>query len=266
MTNRPTEQELNAYIDGELSPEDVARIARAIARDAAVAARVATLTRLKSTMSGLADQPHGAISLPRPRWSVGLVALAASFGLLIAVSATLLSGITPINNPDPAWFDEARSEHKGWAVDPADPNAREVEANLFLTSIERIALPVQTPDLTSAKLRLTYLQFYEATRTAAPAMHLGYTGRRGCKVTLWVTSAPETLGRNLTEIRLDKIRGFRWRVGETAYAMFATGMEEHRFTVIAKKVFDSTREHRGFDDGTRMALKNASTGVPPCQA
>jgi hypothetical protein len=43
-------------------------------------------------------------------------------------------------------------------------------------------------------------------------------------------------------------------------------MAERRFTVIANKVYEATREQRGFDDGTRMALKNASSGVPPCQA
>jgi anti-sigma factor RsiW len=266
MTDKPTEQELNAYVDGELSPQDVARVARWIARDARIASRIATLTRLKSAMSELAQKPAKPILLPRPRLSLGLAALAASFALLVAVSAAILTGITPLGSNDIAWFEEARQEHTAWAVDPADPNAREVEANLHLANLERVAVTFQSPDLTSAKLRLTYEHFYQASRTAPPALHLGYTGRRGCKVTLWVTSAPESLSQKLTEIRQDKMRGFRWRVGRTAYAMFATGMEEQRFTVIANKVYESTRKNRGFDDGTRVALNKASTGVPPCQA
>ena len=60
--------------------------------------------------------------------------------------------------------------------------------------------------------------------------------------------------------------GYRWRVGRVAYALFATGMAEARFSMIAGKVYKSTREHRGFDEETRMALNQASTTAPPCAA
>lgn len=266
MTRRPTEQQLNAYIDGELSPREVAAVAKAIAEDPAIAARVATLTRLKSSLSGLSEQPPLPLTLPRPRRSAGLLAVAASFALLLAVGIGLLTGSNLLGHEDDSWYREARIEHANWALEPAAPNAREVEANLFLASIERIAVPVQTPDLTSAKLRLTYLQYYRATDTAPAALHLGYTGRRGCKVSLWVTEAPLGLDTDLTESRVDKLRGFRWRSGRTAYALFATGMAERRFTVIANKVYEATRQQHGFDDGTRLALRNASTDVPPCLA
>ena len=53
MIERPTEQDLNAYVDSELSPQDDARVAQAIAQDPNIAARVATLTRLKSMLSTL---------------------------------------------------------------------------------------------------------------------------------------------------------------------------------------------------------------------
>lgn len=266
MVERPTDQDLNAYIDGELSPQDDARVARAVAQYPKIAAQVANLTRLKSALSGLGDEMPRAVAVPHSHRPVRWFGMAASIGLLIAVGIAMLTGFTPFGQEDDGWYREAVAEHVAWARDPSLPDAAEVEANLFLASVERFGLPVQTPDLTSASLRLTYMRYLPAVESAAPALHLGYTGRRGCKVTLWVSASPEGLGTALTESRVDKLRGFRWRSGETAYALFATGMEERRFTVIANKVYEATRERRGFDDGTRMALKNASTGVPPCQA
>ena len=57
MNDLVTEELLNAYVDGELSPDDDARVAQAIARDPGLAARVATLSRVKSALSGLAAEP-----------------------------------------------------------------------------------------------------------------------------------------------------------------------------------------------------------------
>ena len=267
MAERPTEQDLNAYIDGELSPRDDARVARAIAQDPKIAARVASLTRLKSALSGLTDEDgmHRPVVLPYSQRPLRWRRVAASVGFLVAAGVALLALFPPFGAGDDGWYREALAEHTDWALDPALPDAQEVDANLFLASVDRFGLPVQTPDLTSAGLRLTYLRYYPATETAAAALHLGYTGRRGCKVTLWVSAAPEDLGTALSESRVDNLRGYRWRSGATAYALVATGMAERRFTVIAGKVYEATRSRRGFDEETRMALRSASTSVPPCR-
>lgn len=266
MTGRPTEQDLNAYIDGELSPRDDARVARAIAQDPQLAARVASLTRLKSSLSDLAGELARPVAFPDSRRTVRWFGIAAALGLLVAAGIVALMAYTPFGIVDDAWYREAMVEHTQWARDPARPDAQVVDANLFLASAERFGLPVQTPDLSSAGLRLTYLQFYPATDAAAAALHMGYTGRRGCKVTLWLSAAPDGLGTELAETRIDDLRGFRWRSGENAYALFATGMAERRFTVIAGKVYEATRSRSGFDDETQMALRSASTGAPPCRA
>ena len=55
--HRPSDEELNAYIDGELSPDDRARVAQAVAGNPDLADRVAALAQLKSTVAGLADKP-----------------------------------------------------------------------------------------------------------------------------------------------------------------------------------------------------------------
>jgi len=262
----PTEQDLNAYIDGELSPEDNARVARAIAQDKSIAAEVASLTRVKSALSALGDDLPRSVTLPDPHRAVRWLGIAAALGILAAVGIVSLMTLATLGREDDGWYRQAMAEHSKWAREAASPEAREVDANLFLASVEQFGLPVQTPDLTSAGLRLTYLRYFTQTETLAGGLHLGYTGQHGCKLTLWTSPAPSGLGTALIESRFNNLRGFRWRAGETAYALFATGMAEQRFTVIAQKAHQATLHHQGFDEKTRVALMNASSSAPPCHA
>ncbi|UCH75684.1 MAG: hypothetical protein JSU82_07595 [Rhodospirillales bacterium] len=266
MTSQPTDQDLNAYIDGELSPGEGARVARAIARNPAIAARVACLTRVKSALCDLGEDLPEQVTVPVPLRPSRWIARAASIGLVAAIGILLLLTIGAFEWTDDAWYQEALAEHAAWVEDPVPGAAPEVDANLFLASLERFGLPVQAPDLTSAGLRLTYLRYVPPSAAKPAALHLGYTGRRGCKVTLWASPAPDGLGTALDESRIDSLRGFRWRSGATAYALFATGMAERRFSVIASKVYEATRGRHGFDRETRIALRDASAGVPPCLA
>lgn len=266
MNDRVTEELLNAYVDGELSPDDDARVAQAIARDPGLAAHVATLSRVKSALSGLAAAPAEPVQLPSHRRSKAMLAVAASVGLFVAVMSGVMNGFLHYGGDRGNWHREAAAAHAEWAFEPSAPDAREVDANLFLVSMDRLNLPAQAPDLTSAKLRLTYLKFYEADADYPAALHLGYTGRRGCRLTLWATAAPAKLDTRLAEFREGRMRSFRWRQGRIAYALFATGMEENRFTTIATKVHEATRKMRGFNDETRMALREASGKAPPCAA
>ncbi len=137
MDERTTEQDLNAYIDGELSPEHDARVARAIAENPAIAARVASLTRLKSALSSLSNQPPRAVQLPDSYRSVRWLGIAASLGLLVVVGVVMLTMFTPLGRQDDGWYREALVQHANWALDPARPDAREVDANLFLASVAR---------------------------------------------------------------------------------------------------------------------------------
>lgn len=266
MNDYPTEELLSAYIDGELSLDEDSRVADAIARDQRLATRVATLSRVKSALAGLAADPPEGIQLPGARWSKSMLAVAASAGLLIAVTSGLLTGFLDFGGDRDGWYRTAAAVHAEWAREPAAADAREVDANLYLASVDRLHLSIQAPDLSSAKLRLTYLRFYEADGYSPPAMHLGYTGRHGCRLTMWVTRAPSALSTDLAEVRDGKMRSFRWRAGKVAYALFATGMAERRFTTIADKVHEATRARHGFDDDTRMALNDISRKAPPCAA
>ena len=266
MNDYLTDELLNAYVDGELSPGDDARVAQAIANDPRLACRVATLSRVKLALSGLAVPPAEHVQLPISRWSKTMLAVAASVGLAIAVMSGMLTGLLHFGDSGQELTRQAAAAHAEWAAHPAAPDATEIDANLYLASLDRLNLPVHAPDLTSARLRLTYLKFYEAGAHQSAALHLGYTGRHGCQLTLWVSAAPHGVNTSLSEFRDDKTRSFRWSQDRIAYALFATGMAEDRFTMIAAKVHEATRKMRGFDDETRMALSTVSGKAPPCAA
>ncbi|MDH5410040.1 MAG: hypothetical protein OEY16_01520 [Alphaproteobacteria bacterium] len=266
MNDYQTEELLSAYVDGELTPTESACMADAIARDPRLATRVALLTRVKYSLSDLAVEPPDGIPLPDSRWSRPMLAIAASVGLFVAVMSGIMTGFLDFGADRGGWYQRAAATHAEWAQEPAAPGAREIDANLYLASVDRLHLSFQAPDLTSANLRLTYLRFYEAVENSTAAMHMGYTGQHGCRLTMWVTRAPSSLGTDLTEVRDGKTRSFRWRAGKVAYALFATGMAEQRFTTIADKVHQATRVMHGFDDETRMALNDISRKAPPCAA
>lgn len=263
MNDYLTDELLNAYVDGELSPGDDARVAQAIASDPRLACRVATLSRIKLALSGLAVAPVEHIQLTTRRWSKAMLAVAASVGLAVAVMSGMLAGFLHFGGSGHDWTRQAAAAHAEWASQPAAPDATEIDANLYL---DRLNLPIHAPDLTSARLRLTYLKFYEAGAHQSAALHLGYTGRHGCQLTLWVTAAPHGVNTGLSEFRDGKTRSFRWSQDRIAYSLFATGMAEDRFTMIAAKVHEATRKMRGFDDETRMALSAVSGKAPPCAA
>lgn len=262
MNSTITEEILNAYVDGELAPDQSAEVALAVARDPAMAARVAALSRVKSSLSGMAVVPPRSIVLAGPRWSKGLVAAAACFGLCLALLSALATGYLPYTAQTDGWYRSAAVHHAAWAMERPSPNAPLIDANRYLIGVNRLQLPVHAPDLTSANLRLTYFRYYGERDGNRPALHLGYTGRRGCQVTLWVTAAERGLAAKLTETRQGDMRGFRWRVGEVAYALFATGMNEARLTAISEKVYEATSSGRGFNDESRIALEEASRGAP----
>ncbi len=266
MRMRPTEQQLNAYVDGELPPDEHALVAESIARDRELASCVATLSRLKSSLATLAGAPPQTIQMPTRSGLPTAAGLAACF-VFCVVAIMLLVQATRSPGPDTeAWYRFADEAHARWVALPAGAGLREIDADLYLTSVDRINLPVHAPSLSSAGLRLTYLRFHESARGRSAALQLGYSGRRGCRVTLWVTPTPAALDSALVETRTGRTRRFSWRSGDAGYVLLTTGMAEARFSMIAKNVYEATRSLRGFDQETRLALDGITRAAPPCAA
>ncbi len=264
---------LIAYVDGELSAGAAAEVARALARDPALASQVAILTRLKAATQEMAqnlgepDGVTGEIALPAPpkgRWR--RPALAASLGLLLAIG--LAAALLPnLNERPPSWVIQARTAHEAWAT-PHDPAPLKVDGVVLVALGQAGAgsyLQAYLPDLKSARLTLTHLESV-ALANGGAALHAGYRGTRGCKITLLVLPSGEALPRELTRHDDGALRAFAWRAGPLGYILLAEGMDEARLELIAETVHRATLKNRPVDAETRTALRQSRERSQPCLA
>ncbi len=275
MTQAPPSWEtLNAYVDGELPASTAAEVARALARDSALASQVATLTKLKAATQAVARQLSGSgknTPPAPPNWRWRPAALAASLGLVLAIglAATLVSNL---GERPPSWVTQARTAHEAWAT-PRDPEPLEVDGVVLVALGQAGAgnyLKAYLPDLKSARLTLTHLESV-ALADGGTALHAGYRGTRGCKITLLVVPglvAPggEALPRELTRHDGGALRAFAWRAGPLGYILLAEGMDEARLELIAETVHRATLKAFPLDTETRTALRESRERSQPCLA
>jgi hypothetical protein len=260
---------LNAYVDGELPAGAAAEVARALARDSALARQVASLTRLKAATQEVVQDLGGAgeIALPAPpnrRWRPA--ALAASLGLVLAIG--LAAALVPnLGERPPFWVTQARAAHEAWAT-LQDPVPLEVDGVVLVALGQAGAgsyLKAYLPDLKSARLTLTYLESV-ALADGGAALHAGYRGTRGCKITLLVLPGGEALPRELTRHDDAALRAFAWRAGPLGYILLAEGMDEARLKLIAETVHSATLKNSPVDAETRTALRESRERSQPCLA
>ena len=151
---QPTWEDLNAYVDGELSNERAAELAAALGRDPELAEQVAALHRLKSAAQGLVEEAP--VALPKeepapPVWLRSGLALAVSLALVMLVGALWISFM-----PTPArhvvWAEQAWVAHaqlpKGAAAPAQDQTAALRRAQ------QQLGPAAFVPDLLSAGLTL----------------------------------------------------------------------------------------------------------------
>ena len=263
--DRPSWEDLNAYVDGELSPPDRAEVAAALAARPALARRVAVLTKLKAT-AGEGTEAAAADDFLPPRgpawrgrsWSriaVGLVA-----ALAIAASAVLI----PWRAGDgDAWLTAPLAVHDAW-VASGEAGLPESGAGAVLVGLANLGSGAEIPDLTAAKLTITGVRFLPATDERSPALHVAYGGTRGCRVTLWITPAPPGLDpMKLTLHQRGPYRVYGWRAGDIAYALISS-VHPARFELIARTARKVTLERVQPDDETRTALRRSRQQSPPC--
>lgn len=251
-------ERLNAYVDGELGPAEAAEVAAAIARDMELAARVATLTRLKAATSSLPPQ-HGAPPAPRPRAprrrSFALP-VAASLVLVILAAIAGWSWSSSSQRGD-RWLAQAAASHQAWIEGTAPSQApSQILAALTAGDI------VHIPDLSDAHLSLVHL----SAQPEAGSVFLGYRGIHGCRVGLWIGGAPSGLGPQPTPVESGNIAGYAWRFGETGYALLAHGMDPSRLKLLAETVAKITGRDNVLDQEIRAALHNTTETGAPCQA
>ena len=248
--------ELNAYVDRELGAAEAAEVAAAIARDPSLAARVATLSRLKAEASA-EPAPNDAPPLaarrlaPRARSRWTPAAIAASIALVAAVGVGALSLRSPAADPVAATVSAERAWLSGAAqAGPASgvqiAVAQAAEGGL--------------PDLSAAELKLVYLAT-DPVEDGRRGVFAGYVGPRGCRLGLWIGRSGEEgpASRDLGPVRIRA-----WTDGPRAYALMSQTVDLDRLTRMSVAVADLIRAGRRSDERLRLALREAAKTGAPC--
>ena len=195
---------LNAYVDGELDAETRQAVAEALRRDPVLAARAATLSRLKCAVGASVTPRRPAPRKGRLAWAAAALALAVGAGTL----ASLVGGPPP---------DPAVAAYEAWSGSPASPGA---------SPGPDTPLRDAAPDLDALGFRLAYL----SPPGTGMGRLAGYLGRNGCRLALWDGPTDPQGGTALAE---GKLRVARWELDGRRYVILSEGMQAGRFALLA---------------------------------
>jgi len=257
----PSWEDLNAYVDGELSDHDRANVAAAVAREPKLAGVVAALSRLKSAAGESVEKSEFAAPLPRP--ASRRLAIAACLFALVVAGAALLA-FWPSPDSEPSRLAELAAAHDSWSADSVSPPPQG-DAGTVLVALSTLGPRAYIPDLAASRLSLGGATFRPASARRPPLLHLLYRGERGCRVSLWITSAPHDLRPGLREARHGDVLAFTWPLDGLAYTMLSR-MNETRFRLIVTTAYRSTLEQSRPDRESEMALRRSREQSPPCPA
>jgi anti-sigma factor RsiW len=251
---------LNAYVDRELDPVEAAEVAAAIARDPHLAARVATLSRLKAVSSGLLppEMPPALPHRAEPQSTRRLASIAASVVLTLIGAAVGLWLWSSGPASRIAWLDEAVAAHRAWLDQGSTPDSTEQ----FLAAFEAQKAG-GFPDLSEAHLTLVYVSAMPGAGDR-PGHLIGYEGIHGCHVGLWIGAASPALGAEPVVVAVGGIDGYAWASDGIGYALLARGMDPARLEMLAAAVARITQADHRIDDQTRTALRMTTQTGAPC--
>lgn len=251
-------QELNAYVDGELSAERASAVAEAIAHDADLARQAALLSRLKAAIAASPELPETLHRLPpgRRRRVGGPLAAALALLLLIAGALWLPAGRDQVEPGSPLAAAVALHRELAEAWPPERP----------LPAAAAPLFPGFPPDLSAARLAAGPVRQIEGHGLGFGSA-VQYLGSRGCRVTLIALEEPDAdLAETLQKTAGDGLEVFRWRVGAIGYLLLAEGMDPARLATIAETVHQASRRLQPLDDSARMRLADSRRRSAPCRA
>ncbi|MBL8571119.1 MAG: anti-sigma factor [Phreatobacter sp.] len=227
---------LNAYVDGELEPAAAAQVAAAIAHDTALAARAATLSRLRAASRRIgpaeAAPPFMALPTGMPRFR-GALAIAATLLVVVALGGLWMGSMRPAAVHEAALADAVAAHHQWLQHDVPGPHDSPVLAAAGLRT-------EGLPDLSAAAMRLVYVALDPRNRTGG--VLAGYVGPNGCRVGIWI--GPPMAGIPDRAVMADgadlSIRA--WSDGRTGYAVMARGIAPARLEQLTALVTRAVRE------------------------
>jgi len=208
--------DLNAFVDGELTPPEAARVAEAVAADPALAQKVARLHALKAALAGFAeDRPLPQVApVKRPRglgWRkrVGLAAVAAlvalTFGALPRAMPPADEGVSPRMHLHDQWLQD-----RAGVAPVAMPDAFD-----WLQSVTG-----------ASQLQLVH------HRIDAEGAHFGFRGSNACRLSLFITAA-EGADQPIRLLLTDAVQHATWQAGGLSFEMIARDMAPARFASVA---------------------------------
>ncbi|PJR13818.1 anti-sigma factor family protein [Sinorhizobium meliloti] len=222
MTENEIDPEiLSAYVDGELEPEEASRVARLIASDEAVARHAAKLSEVKAAVAGMAPEIV-VVTVPRPRpmsrWMLSFAAGACV--TLLVFAATWFGGARAPGGPVDAAVRDAALEHAAWVGGSIAPPVLPASAPADLFA----------PEMTAAGLTPAFVR--DTSVDGKAALHTGYVGRSGCRLSLFRFTRPDAR----QEFDLSSEGGLlhaSWSGGAESFLLVARGMDEARFALLA---------------------------------
>lgn len=235
---------INAYVDGELSPEEAEAMAERAAQDPELRARIATLSRLKSaTAQALHERrPARAARSSRLVWG--------ALGVVTALSLTVMG---PMTGSFTFGDGERPVElYRSWLAG-TEPAGVPVSSH-----VEVAAWHGAPPDLGAAHLEL--VRAIPDERSGRGFL-LGYQGPHGCRVGLWIGRSAD-MPRQGADRRENGIRIVGWEVDETGFLLLTHGMDDARLAALSDALERLT--HRADPGQVRIALGQSAERGAPC--
>lgn len=255
MGARITDEHLNAYVDGELAPQDAARVTLAITSDRTISQRVVRLQQLKAAVAGFAEA-EALPDLPahrhrpdrRPVWwiAAGLAGIAAMLATLdLSVSSldkASREAAIQTANIAPAFM----TLHDQWVAQPQDTAGFDLPDEFSWMA----------PVILSSNLQLLHLARSEGT------LHLGFKGPNACRISIFVSDF-EGVDDGLRMDISDRIQRATWQIGPLGFEMIARDMAPARFATVAAGLHQNSRT---FAADPQMQLALSQAAQLPCTA
>ena len=250
---------LSAYVDDELSPNEAADVAAAVARDPRLAEQVATLSRLRAVTRRLpSEAPAPALVLPRRRRPGAALLIAASLALAACLGLFVLRSVEPAATPD-AGLTAAVAAHRHWIdARPADAPAPRVQVDLAAARSRHL------PDLSASALELGYLSLDPTSRDGG--LLAGYRGPHGCRLGLWMAPHSRQWGDTPVASDRDGLRIRAWSTAEADYALLSRGMDPARLDRLADLIATLIRQQQAPSEELVAALREVPKIGEPCGA
>ena len=242
-------QQLHAYADGRLSPEETRRVEARLAADPAAAALVAEWRHINAGLHALYDPaldeavPRRLLVLGPPRWR-GWVAQAAAAALLLALGGAggwfghqLAEGEGTTRSAH-AFAERAAMAHAVYVPEVRHPVevAADQEAHLVAWLSKRLGAKLKAPKLTKQGYELVGGRLLPGND--GPAAQFMYQDASGQRVTLYLKHLVEGVAHE-SQFRYEqagKICVFTWIDDRVAYAL-AAEMPREQHLALAEVIY-----------------------------